>query len=115
MEREIAVMIPIIITLVTGIVIVTAIFFKSREKQLLIEKGMSAEDIKLFYQEKKDPYTLMKIGIVILFFGLGLGFGLMLKEATDQEYWVPFLLFTLSGLGFVIANLISNSLNKKTV
>jgi hypothetical protein len=114
MEREIAVMIPIIITLVTGIVIVTAIFFKSREKQLLIEKGMSAEDIKLFYQQKKDPYTLMKIGIVILFFGLGLGFGLMLEEATGKDYWVPFLLFTLSGLGFVAANVLSNNMNKKT-
>jgi hypothetical protein len=115
MEKVIAVSIPIVIALVAGIVIVTAIFLKSRERQLLIEKGLSAEDIKEFYSRKKDHYILMKIGVVVLFFGLGLGLGLILKEETSREYWVPFLLFTITGLGFVAANLISRRLEAKVV
>jgi hypothetical protein len=114
MEREIAVMIPIIVTLIIGLVIVTAIFYRSREKQLLIERGLTPEQIKEFYQEKKDPYRLMKIGMVILFFGLGLGLGLVLQEETGKDYWVPFLMFTITGLGFIIANVASKSLEKKT-
>jgi intracellular septation protein A len=114
MEKEIAVFIPIIFFLVTGVVLVTAIFFKSREKQLLIERGMSTDDIKLFYQEKKDPYRLLKIGIIILFFGLGLGIGLILHEETDKNYWVPFLMFTMTGIGFIAANLYSRNLERKT-
>jgi hypothetical protein len=115
MEREIAVLIPIIVTLVIGVVIVTAIFFKSREKQMLIEKGLSPEDIKKFYQQKKDPYIMMKIGIVIFFFGVGLGLGLILQDETSRNYWVPFLLFTLTGAGFVVANLLVKSLERRAV
>jgi intracellular septation protein A len=115
MEKEIAVFIPIIFFLVSGVIIITAIFFKSREKQLLIERGMSTEDIKMFYQEKRDPYRLMKIGVVIFFFGLGLGIGLILQAETDRNYWVPFLMFTLTGIGFIAANLIARNLERKTV
>jgi len=114
MEREIAVLIPIIFFLVTGLVIVTAVFLKSRERQMLIEKGLPPEAIKEFYESKKDPYVLLKIGMIILFFGLGLGFGLMLEDQTSKEYWVPFLLFTITGLGFVVANIMGNKLNQKT-
>jgi hypothetical protein len=105
MEKEIAVFIPIIAFLVIGLVIVTAIFFKSREKQLLIEKGLTPEAIKEFYHQKSDPFRLMKIGIVILFFGMGLGIGLILNEEIGKDYWVPFLLFTFTGIGFIVANL----------
>jgi hypothetical protein len=115
MERAIAVLIPIISVLVIGIVIITAIYFKSREKQMLIEKGLSPEEIKQFYHEKKDQFRLMKIGIVILFFGLGLGLGLILQEEMGQDYWVPFLMFTFTGAGFIIANLASRSQEKAAV
>ncbi|HMU41782.1 MAG TPA: hypothetical protein PKA80_00665 [Ignavibacteriaceae bacterium] len=112
-EEVIAVFIPIVFAVVTGLVLVTVFYLRSKEKQALIDKGLSAEDMKAYFREKKDPYVLMKIGIVILFFGLGLGFGLMLEDNTTKEYWVPFSLFTFSGMGFVLANVLSMKMNKR--
>lgn len=109
-----AVFIPIVGTLVIGVVLVSYFFFKSKERQLLIEKGMDAQSIKEFFQSKKDPFRLLKIGIITIAFGLGLGFGIM-KEVSDYGdggYWVPLFLFTLTGIGFVVANIVSRKLEK---
>lgn len=114
MEKEIAVFIPIIFTLVTGLVFVTYLFFKSREKQMLIEKGLPPEAIKEFYESKKDPFRLLKIGLIIVFFGIGLGLGMMLEDLTGKDYWVPFMLFTVTGLGFVLAGMAGKKLDKKS-
>ena len=110
----IGVFVPIILIIVTGLVMVTFFYLRSKEKQMLIEKGLSSDEIKTFYDRKKfDPYILMKIGIVSIFFGIGLGFGLMLEEYTARDFWVPFLLFVSTGIGFVIANLVGRAMTKK--
>lgn len=113
MESVVAVFIPIIFFLVIGLVLVISIFYKSKEKQMLIEKGLSAEEIKKFFQEKRDPFIMLKIGIISIFFGLGLGFGMMLERSDHGEYWIPLFLFTLTGVGFVVANLVGNKLREK--
>ncbi|MCL5029825.1 MAG: hypothetical protein M1480_12505 [Bacteroidetes bacterium] len=110
-QGVIAVFIPIISVLVIGMIFVTYFYFHSREKQLLIEKGLDANAVKEYFEGKKDPYILMKIGIIAIGFGVGLGLGLILQDYTDKDYWVPFSLFTLTGVGFVVANLISKKLN----
>ena len=110
-QGVIAVFIPIISVLVIGMIFVTYFYFHSREKQLLIEKGLDANAVKEYFEGKKDPYILMKIGIIVIGFGVGLGLGLILQDYTDKDYWVPFSLFTLTGVGFVVANLISKKLN----
>jgi len=112
-ENVVAVFIPIVGTLVIGIVLVSYFFFRSRERQLLIEKGMDAQAIKDFFAGKKDPFRMLKIGIVTIGFGLGLGLGIMLNESTHQEHWVPLFLFTITGVGFVAANIVSRMLEKK--
>jgi purine-cytosine permease-like protein len=112
MQNIIAVFIPIVFILVTGIIIATYFYFRSRERQILIDKGLSAEDIKQFFESKKDPFRLFKIGIICVAFGIGLGLGLMLQEYTTNDFWIPFLLFTFTGIGFIAANLISNKLEK---
>ncbi len=109
----VGVFVPIILFMVVGIVIITSIYFRSRERQMLIEKGLDAQSMKEFFENKKDPYVLMKIGIIAFGFGIGLGIGMMLNEYTDQEYWIPFLLFTFTGLAFVAANFIANKLESK--
>ena len=113
MEAVVAVFIPIVLFLVIGLVIVIAIYYKSREKQLLIEKGLSAEEIKKFFEDKRDPFIMLKIGIISIFFGLGIGFGMMLERSYHADYWVPLFLFTFTGVGFVIANLVGNKLKEK--
>ena len=112
-EEVIAVFIPIIITLVIGIVLVVSFYLQSKEKQMLIEKGLSGEEIKKFFEQKRDGHGLMKIGIISIFFGLGLGFGMMLQDATSKEYWIPFLLFVSTGIGFVLANVVADKIKKK--
>jgi uncharacterized membrane protein len=112
-ENVVVFFVPIISVIVTGMVLVTYFYLKSKEKQMLIEKGLSAEEMKDFYTKKKDPFVLLKIGIIALFFGIGLGFGLMLQEKTDNDFWVPFLLFTSTGVGFIVANLLGRAMLKK--
>ena len=111
-SEVIAVFIPIIMTLVTGLVLVTFFYFRSRERQMLIDKGLSAESIKEFFEGKKDPFRLLKIGIVTVAFGVSLGFGLWMQDVTYKDYWVPFSIFTITGLGFVLANIMTNKLNR---
>ncbi len=60
MEGTIAVFIPIIMLLVIGLIFVTYFYFKSRERQMLIEKGLSAEDIKQFFEKKKRSFCFNK-------------------------------------------------------
>ena len=108
MEGIIAVTIPIFITLIVGIVIVTGMYFGSKEKQMLIEKGLSPAEIKEFLQKKKDKFLLLKIGIIMTCFGLGIGFGMFLEDATSKEFYVPLSIFVLTGIGFMLANKYGN-------
>lgn len=112
-EEVVAVFIPIILFLVVGLILIVYFYLKSKEKQMLIEKGLSAEEIKQFFEQKRDGLWLMKIGIISIFFGLGLGIGMMLQDATSKEYWIPFSLFVGTGIGFVLANILTDKLKKK--
>jgi hypothetical protein len=107
-SEVIAVFIPIVMVLVTGLVLVTYFYLRSRERQMLIDKGLSADSIKEFFESKKDPYRLLKIGVITVAFGISLGFGLYLQDVTDKDYWTPFSIFTITGLGFVVANILAN-------
>ncbi len=112
----VGVFVPIIMFIVIGLVIITFLYLRSKEKQMLIEKGMSITEMKEFYTNKtrsRDPYLLTKIGIIAVFFGIGLGIGLMQQENTGKDFWVPFLLFVFAGLGFVIAGFIGKGISKK--
>lgn len=108
-----AVSIPIIAIIVTALILITAFYYKSREKQMLIEKGLSPEQIKEFFESKKDPNRLLKFGIIIFAFGLGLGLGIMMEDSTSKEYWIPLLLFTFTGLGFVASGLVARKYDIK--
>ena len=112
-EEVVAVFIPIIMTLVIGAIFVIYFYLKSKEKQMLIEKGLSAEEIKKYFEEKRDGLTFMKIGIISIAFGVGLGFGMFMEDATTKEYWIPLSLFIGTGIGFVVANILSDKMKKQ--
>jgi F0F1-type ATP synthase assembly protein I len=103
-EGVVAVFIPIIMFLVTGLVLVTYFYLRSRERQLLIEKGLDAHSIKEFFEQKKDPDRMLKIGVVIASIGFGVGVGLMLEDLTGKEFYAPFSIITIAGLGFIAAH-----------
>ena len=111
-EEVVAVFIPIVMFLIIGLIWVTYIYYRSRERQMLIEKGLSAEDMKKFFEQKKDPFWLMKVGIICIFFGIGLGIGLMSGAEETREVVTPTSIFIFTGIGFVIANIYGNKLRR---
>lgn len=115
MEVEIiGVFIPIIFIVIVGLIVITGIYLKSRERQMLIEKGLTAEDMKAFFENKKsiNPFLLARIGIICIFFGLGLGLGMFMEDVTSKEYWAPLCIFVGTGLGFVLANFFGSKFPK---
>jgi len=117
-SEVVAVFIPIISVLVIGIVLVSYYYLRSRERQILIEKGLDAESIKEFFNSRKSEkssYNLMKIGIIAVAFGIGLGLGLALgnDRGPQNEFWVPFSIFVFTGVGFIVANIVGNKLDYK--
>lgn len=96
-------LIPIVLFLATGAVLVTFIYYRSREKQMVIERGLDLEFIRELFKKHEFPYALLKAGIIILFFGFGLGSGLLIHEYTGIEEWIPFLIFVGTGIGFILA------------
>ena len=110
----IGVFIPIIMVLVIGVVLVSYYYLRSRERQILIEKGLDAESIKEFFDSRKSeksPYNLMKIGIISVAFGLGLGMGIGFGDRGGEDFWVPLSLFVFTGVGFIVANIVGKKLD----
>ena len=103
MEGVIAVFIPIILFLVVGLVLVTHFYFRSKEKQMMIDKGLSYEQMMELLKVKTDSLFALKAGIVIAFFGLGLGLGFLFRNWTWNDEWMGFAIITMTGIGFIVA------------
>ena len=85
----IGILIPIILILVVGIILVTHFYLRSKEKQLIIEKGLDTDTIKQLYSNKyaqRSSYNLMKIGIISVAFGIGIGLGIGVGENGNRDY-----------------------------
>lgn len=120
-------LIPIIMFLVIGLVIVTYVYYRSKEKQMMIEKGFSYEQMVELLRTKRDPFIMLKLGIIVLFIGLGLGIGFLFQQWTGYQVqygtgterwtdyhvhgeWMGFWIVTMTGLGFVTAFLVTRKL-----
>jgi putative Mn2+ efflux pump MntP len=118
MAQAVGVFIPIVFFLVVGLILVTAFYFRSRERQMLIDKGLDTQSIKEFFERKRGsghPYLLMQLGIIILAFGIGLGFGMMLQDYTYEDYWIVLFMFSFTGIGFIVANVVTQKLQNKNL
>ncbi len=112
----IEILIPLILILVIGIILVTYLYLRSKEKQLIIEKGLDTESIKQLYNNKytqRSSYNLMKIGIIAVSFGLGIGLGIAAKEGGNKEFLVPLSIFVFTGIGFITANIVGKKFDDK--
>lgn len=99
--------------LVIGIISVTYIYYKFKEKQIMLEKGLTPEQMLELLKYKGNKTTLLKIGIISIFFGFGLGIGITIDELTFYDAAVPFFIFVFTGLGFVTAFLIERKYFKQ--
>ena len=95
--------IPVIGFLVIGIMVVSYLYFRFKERQMMFEKGISFQEMAEFLKNKRNPVLWLKIGIVLMLFGLGLGIGIALEEATYGDFWIPMFIFGFTGLGFILS------------
>jgi hypothetical protein len=99
-------LIPIVLFLVIGAVLVTWLYYRSKEKQMMIEKGMSYEQMLEFLKTKRNPFTILKIGIVVAVSGIGIGIGSFIGENYAYDGWggiSALFIIVFIGLGFVAA------------
>ena len=104
------VLVPIIFIIAVAATTMTFVFYRSKEKQMLIEKGMSYQEMAEYLKSAKksrDNFILLKLGVIIIFFGVGMGAGMLLAEATGFDEWIGFLVVTSIGAGFLAAHYIS--------
>lgn len=99
------VLIPLTIFIATAAVLITWIYYRSKEKQMMIEKGMTPEQMIQFLNSRKkiSPQVLLKIGIIIICFSVGMAIGLLVDEYGGPQAFVPFPIIFSIGLGFIIA------------
>ncbi len=126
MEGTIAVFIPIIFMVVVGLVIATSLQLKSKEKQMMIEKGLSPEQMIELLKSKekyaKNNFWLLKSGIILIFLVIGGIVGNMIDRAFFYTYengsrfyhddpvygvWIAFLGL---GVGAVIAHFVAKKM-----
>ena len=71
------VIIPIAVFLSIAGVLITLIASRHKERLTMIEKGLSAEDIKALYarQVKYNPLSVLKWGILFVFVGIAILLG----------------------------------------
>lgn len=104
--------IPITLFLVTGFILVTWLYYRSKEKQMMIEKGMSYDDMIKYLSTKRklSPYLLLKIGAIIICFSIGLAIGVTVDEADGPIAFISFPIIFSIGIGFVLTFFIGKKL-----
>lgn len=107
-------MIPIVMFIVTGAVIITFLFFRSREREMILAKDYTAEELILLLNPgSKKKGVLVVLGIITASFGLGMFIGTIVKNLTGENDYIPFLMFIFVGIGLVISFYVREKLNKK--
>lgn len=114
MEGVIAVSIPIFITLIIGVIVSLSIYFRNREKQMLLEKGLSPDEmIKLLNEKKqKDPNAWLKAGVLIIFFGIACSTAAYLGEEHENGALAALSFFFFTGIGCVANYFVSKKVDK---
>ncbi|MGE0078523.1 MAG: DUF6249 domain-containing protein [Bacteroidales bacterium] len=98
----IAVFIPIVAILVSGIALVYALWAQNRERMSMIEKGMDVSSI--YRRRESNPNAVAKWGFLLVGVALGLIIGAVLIHYTAlAEPAVMFSsIFLFGGLGLLI-------------
>ncbi len=103
----------ITITLICGLVLVTYFYFRARERQMMIEKGLTPEQMSELFKSKRNPYTWLKLGVVTILSGIGIGLGVIAENADWNEGFISLFIITFIGLGFVGAFFVSRKFEKE--
>ncbi len=106
-------MIPIILFLVIGAVTITALYLRSREREMILAKDYTAEEIKsLLSPGLRKKGGLIVMGVLTLSFGLGMIVGTLIKHTTGENDFVPFTMMVFVGAGLITSYYVREKLNK---
>ena len=97
------ILIPVIGFLVTGAVWITFIYFRSKEKQMMIEKDLTNEQISLLLEKRNNSNWMLQLGVLSVGLGVGLGLGFLF----DAEEYMGFFILTSIGIAAIIAWLLT--------
>jgi hypothetical protein len=90
MVPVLGIMVPIIFFIVVGFVIALVFQLKSKEKQMMIEKGLSTEQmVELLKSKEKDNrnrFLMLKGGIILIFLVIGGIIGDLIDRAFYFKY-----------------------------
>lgn len=121
-------MIPIVMFLVIGLVLSLYFFFRSKDRQLIIEKGLSPELIENLFRSRRNPFIWLKVGIITACGSLGVILGNFLMWQYPEHWWddelnkaiaspnesmMAFSIFFMIGVGFVLAFLLSRKMERE--
>ncbi len=98
-------LVPIILFLTLGTVFAIAIATRHRERTMMIEKGLSVDEIKALYSRtvQRDPLTSLKWGILLILAGCAVLMGIFLHQQYGVNEGVIVGLITLAvGIGLVL-------------
>lgn len=95
-------LIPIILFVVAGFVIMYYFMTRSKERQLLIEKDIEADDLKKLFFKPKVRYGTARVALIFLFGGVGLFIGIWLSEQTGEDGYIPAAIVVSIGLGLLV-------------
>lgn len=101
---------------IPGIIIFWYLYSRHRERMRLIEKGLTPEEVKSYFQTEqskpkpKNPYSSLKFGILLTFTGLGIFLGNLLYELYDfEEGFIFGVVIFFAGLGLLLYFIIVNA------
>ncbi len=95
-------LIPIILFIIIGFVITFHLMTRSKERQLLIEKDFTVEDLKSLYSKPLNHHNTAKWAFILLFGGIGLFIGIWLSEQTGEDGYALAAIALSIGIGLLV-------------
>ncbi len=105
--------VPIIFFIVVGAILISYFYFDFRLKQSIVERGLTKEEMVELLKKNRNPYSLLKLGIITMIFAIGLGLGFLLQAATEIDEWIPFFVLLGLGAGMIVAVFVEKKMQSK--
>ena len=92
-------------------IVASVVLTRHRERSMMIQKGLSPEEIKAIYAGESapaNPLRPLKWGLVLIGVGIAIILGLWLEAAYDVDGGIyPALIALFGGMGLVVYHLIT--------
>jgi hypothetical protein len=106
--------VPVALAVIFVFMNVVLSYFRSKERQMFIERGYTPEELKNYFVQHKGKNTMfLKTGIVFLFLGIGLGLGIHLEDTLHINGAEPLCIFVFVGTGTIVAHFLTEKLYGK--